>query len=108
MLKRGHFVPIVSPGSYGKPRPALIIQSDLFNELPSITVLPLTSTLRNVSLFRIRVEPSRENGLTVVSEIMVDKILTLPNDKIGQPFGKIDPILMEEVSKSLIVFLGIV
>lgn len=30
---------------YGKPRPALVLQSDLFSELPSVVVCPLTTTL---------------------------------------------------------------
>jgi hypothetical protein len=40
---RGEIVTIGLPGAYGKPRPALVIQSDLFNALGSVTVLPVTS-----------------------------------------------------------------
>jgi mRNA interferase MazF len=44
-LKRGDVVVVALPGDYGKPRPALIIQSDLFNEThASVTVIPVTST----------------------------------------------------------------
>ena len=42
---RGDFVTIAIQGDYGKPRPALVIQSDQFEELGSITVLPVTSTI---------------------------------------------------------------
>ena len=79
-MKRGDLVPIVQPGAYGKPQPALVMQSDLFNVHPSVTILPLTSNLRNAPLFRIRVEPSNENNLHVTSEIMVDKITTVPSE----------------------------
>jgi mRNA interferase MazF len=62
-VKRGDLVTIALPGSYGKPRPALIIQSDLFDEHPSMTILPVTSELRDTPLFRITVEPDDGNGL---------------------------------------------
>ena len=54
-MKRGALVTIALSGGYGKPRPALIIQSDFFDAHPSITVLPVTSELREAPLFRIRV-----------------------------------------------------
>src|ERR1700676_1928574 len=44
-VRRGDVVTIVLPGAYGKPRPALVIQSDLFDALGSLTVLPITSEL---------------------------------------------------------------
>lgn len=59
---RGDLVTIVTQGDFGKPRPALVIQSDLFNELSSITVLPVTSTLVDAPLLRVTVEPTPENG----------------------------------------------
>ncbi len=37
-MKRGDLVTIALPGDYGKPRPALVVQSDLFSEHPSVTV----------------------------------------------------------------------
>ena len=80
-MRRGALVPIVQPEAYGKPRPALVIQSDLFNVHPSVTILPLTSELRDTPLFRLRVEPSAKNGLHVTSEVMVDKII----DKFQPP-----------------------
>lgn len=55
-MRRGDLVTIALQGDYGKPRPALIVQSDLFNEHPSVTILPVTSELRETPLFRIRVE----------------------------------------------------
>lgn len=106
---RGSLVTISAPGAYGKPRPALIIQSDNFEYHPSIVVLPLTSDVReDVSTFRVIVEPTEKNGLTKVSQVMVDKPLTLPIDKIGDVFGVIDTSTMKEIDRTLAVFLGIV
>jgi mRNA interferase MazF len=59
-LKRGDIVVVALPGDYGRPRPALIVQADLFNEThASVTVVPVTSTLVDAPLFRLTVEPSR-------------------------------------------------
>jgi mRNA interferase MazF len=53
-MTRGDLISVIVPGAYGKPRPAVIIQSDLFEEHPSVVILPVTSTLRETPLFRIR------------------------------------------------------
>ena len=105
-MKRGDIVPVVLAGHYGKPRPALIIQSDFFDSHPSVTVLPITSELRKTPLFRITVEPSKENGLKVISQIMIDKTHTVPKEKLGKPFGKISDEMMLSVNRALAVFLG--
>lgn len=105
-VKRGDLVTVTLQGAYGKPRPALVIQSNLFAEHPSITFLPLTSELVDAPLIRIPVEPSTKNGLQRPSQIMVDKTSTLPRTKISEPFGHIDKDTMLAVTRALIVFLG--
>jgi mRNA interferase MazF len=105
-MKRGDVVTVSLPGNYGKPRPALIIQSDLFDAHPSITILPITSELRDTPLFRITVEPNQENGLHSHSQIMIDKAHTVPCDKLSEPFGKLSDEIMVEVNRALSVFLG--
>lgn len=62
MTQRGDLVTVALPGAYGKPRPALVTQSDLLAELESVLVCPITSDLRDV-MFRVTVEPSLTNGL---------------------------------------------
>jgi mRNA interferase MazF len=107
-LKRGDLVVVALPGEYGKPRPALVLQSDLFLAThPSVTVLPITSEIRDAPLFRLTVEPSRSNGLRKVSQIMVDKPMTFRRDKIGSPIGHLDEDLQVRVNRALIVWLGI-
>jgi mRNA interferase MazF len=106
-LKRGDIVTIAAPGDYGKPRPALVIQADVFNDIhSSITVAPLTSTIINAPLFRITLDPSRQNGLSRVSQIMVDKVLTLPREKIGKRVGQLGDTLVIRVARALSVWLG--
>ena len=107
-MKRGDLVTIALQGDYGKPRPALIVQSDLFDEHPSVTILPVTSELKETPLFRIRVLPGAINGLQKPSDIMVDKAQSVPRERIGEPFGHLPAEQMLEVSRSLAVFLGVI
>ena len=105
--RRGDLVTIFLQGDYGKPRPALVIQSDFFNLHPSVTVLPVTSELRETPLFRIAVEPDGRNGLQRSSQIMVDKAQTLTAGKIDSAFGHLDDRTMVAVNQALAVFLGL-
>lgn len=104
---RGDFVTIAMQGDFGKPRPALVIQADQFDEQATVTVLPVSSTWVNAPLFRITVQPSVGNGLQKPSQVMVDKAMTVKRDKLGQAFGRIDADAMVEVERCLAVFLGI-
>ena len=106
-MKRGDLVTIALQGDYGKPRPALVIQSDFFDVHPSVTVLPITSDLRETPLFRITVDPSKKNGLLKLSQVMVDKSVTVSREKIGPSFGRLEATLMLEIDRCLAVFLGI-
>jgi mRNA-degrading endonuclease toxin of MazEF toxin-antitoxin module len=44
-VKRGEFVTVALQGDFGKPRPALIIQADRFDQTATMTILPVTSDL---------------------------------------------------------------
>lgn len=105
-MKRGSLVTIALQGDYGKPRPALVIQSDYFSGHPSVTVLPITSESRPTPLFRIDVEPESSNGLLKRSQIMVDKIQTVSAEKIGKVIGVLDETTMMEVNRALALWLG--
>jgi mRNA interferase MazF len=107
-MRRGDLVTIALQGAYGKPRPALIIQSDLFVEHPSVTILPVTSDLRDTPLFRIRINQEEGNQLTKFSEVMVDKVQTVPREKIGETFGRLSEADMLAVSRAFAVFMGVV
>ena len=106
-MRRGDFVTIAMQGDFGKPRPALVIQSDSFNEHTSVTVLPVTSTLVAAPLLRVTVPPTPESGLQKPSQVMVDKAMTVKRDQVGPAFGRIDADLLVEVERCLAVFLGI-
>lgn len=107
-MKRGDLVVVALPGDYGKPRPALVVQSDLFNDThASVTVVPVTSTIVDTPLFRVTVEPSRRNGLRLVSQLMVDKVTTVRRQRLGEPIGRLEDDVMLRVSRALAVWFGI-
>ena len=71
-MKRGDLVTVAVSGDYGKPRPALIVQADVYAEHPSVTVLPLASELIDALLLRVSVEPGESTGLRLRSQMMVE------------------------------------
>ena len=105
-MRRGDLVTVALQGDLGKPRPALVIQSDLFDAHPSVTILPVTGELRNAPLFRIAVNPTEQNGLTKPSQVMVDKPQSVARNKVGLVFGRLDDETMLAVNRALAVFLG--
>jgi mRNA interferase MazF len=107
-VKRGDLVVVAMHGDYGKPRPALVVQSDLFNDThASITLAPVTSTIVDTPLFRVTVEPSRRNGLRLVSQIMIDKVTTVRRQRLGQTIGRLEEDVMLRVSRALALWFGI-
>lgn len=98
----------VSGGTYAqKPRPALIIQDDLFAASESVTLLPLTSHLTDAPLLRLTIEPSELTGLERESQVMVDKLTTVRRSNLGQRIGRVTSETMVAVEQSLAVFLGL-
>ncbi|MBI2896794.1 MAG: type II toxin-antitoxin system PemK/MazF family toxin [Deltaproteobacteria bacterium] len=106
-MKRGDVVLVAARGSYsGKPRPAVVTQSDLFNDThASVTLCLVTSELEAAPLFRVTVEPTAENGLRRRSQVMVDKLLSAPRASIGGRIGEIDASTMSRVDEALRLWL---
>jgi len=107
-VKRGDVVTVALHGDQGKPRPALVVQADHFDDLGSVTVLPITSTLIDAPLLRVPVEPGERNGLARRSQVMVDKPQTPSRSKLGPIIGRLDDATMVTVNRLLAVFLGLV
>ena len=105
-MRRGDVVTVALQGDFGKPRPAVIVQSDAFNEShATITVVPITSTVIPAPLFRITVDPSPANGLRRISQVMVDKIVTVQRERVGKAVGTLDSDTMARVGRSIALWL---
>lgn len=108
-LKRGDVVTVALSGDYGKPRPALVVQSDLFNEThASITVVPITSEIVDAPEFRLTLDPSPDNGLRRVSQLMIDKLVSVRRERVGTVVGRLDAATLIRVNRAMAVWLGIV
>ncbi|MBC7203965.1 MAG: type II toxin-antitoxin system PemK/MazF family toxin [Pusillimonas sp.] len=104
---RGDLVTIAMQGDFGKPRPAVIVQSNHFIHHPTVSVLLVTSKVVNAPLLRITLEPNETNGLEHPSQVMIDKIMTVRREKIGAAFGRVDNNVLMQIDRTLAVFLGI-
>ena len=107
-MNRGDLVTVAMQGDFGKPRPALVIQSDIFNEThATVTVLLMSHEIVSAPVFRITIDPTPENGLKAVSQIQADKIMTLRRERIGASFGRLDADTMVRVNRAMAVWMGI-
>lgn len=94
---------VAMPGDFGKPLPALVVQSSQFTDTATVTALLLSGTLVNATLLRLDVEPRQENGLRKRSQVMVDKAMTVKRDKPGEPFGRLDDETTVAVNRALVI-----
>ncbi len=106
-MKRSDIVLVASSGEFGKPRPALIIQSDAAFPSGYFTYLPITSDLLRVPNVRIALLPTPQNGLRLPSEIMVDMIQTSSSSKFNQAIGAVDADTLRSVESALNLHLGL-
>jgi mRNA interferase MazF len=105
-VKRGDIVTVAAAGDYGKPRPAVVVQSDWL-ETDSVLVALITSTIMDAPLFRLTLEPNETNALKLPSQIMVDKIIAMSRRKCGAVIGHIDDGAKIALNHMLSVIFGL-
>src|SRR5580704_14693338 len=105
-MTRGDIVVVAAAGDYGKPRPAVVVQTDgLPSDHDSVIVCQMTSVIADAE-FRITVSPTLENGLRAVSQLMADKPVTVRRDRVGQLIGRLGAQDMARLNVALAVALG--
>ena len=107
-MKRGDVVVVALPGDLGKPRPAVIVQTDIRNEhLRTVLLCPISSYSSDPIFFRVPVAPTLENGIRLPSEIMIEKLQAANKSKIGKVIGRLDDQTMERLAQSLTIALNL-
>ena len=108
-MKRGAIVVVAARGAYtGKPRPALVVQADVFNPThASVTVCPITSDTVDAPLFRLTLPPGSRTGLRGVSQVMIDKIVSVPRAAISAEIGECDARELDGLDDTLRRWLGL-
>jgi mRNA interferase MazF len=106
-VKRGD-IAIVAYGELGRPRPVVIVQADqLGDATQTVVACPVTSEITPKLPIRPIVEADQENGLRQRSQIMVDRILALPRDRVRQVIGRIDGQTSDKINSALLIVLGL-
>jgi mRNA interferase MazF len=107
-MRRGDVVIVAAAGDYGKPRPAVIVQTDAFPETSaSVVICQLTSELVEAPDFRITIDPSESNGLRARSQIMADKPVTVRRARIGQSIGRLNEADLGRLNAALAFVMGL-
>ena len=105
-MKRGDVVTVAAGSGFGgKPRPALILQSDDFAGSTVIRAL-ITSSITPEESFRPRIVPNGDNGLRKISDVAVDSLITVRWEKIGGRIGALSEDDMVRAERALLIFLG--
>lgn len=100
-MTRGDIVTVAMTGDVGKPRPALVVQADPFDQTGTITVLLLSGTLVDAPLIRLIVRPTPQNGLLKPSQIQIDKAMSVQRHKVGAVIGRLDDASMPAVTRGI-------
>jgi mRNA interferase MazF len=107
-VKRGDVVTVAASGDYGKPRPAVIVQTDaLPAEHASVVVCQMTSDLAEAPDFRVTIEPTEKNGLRARSQIMADKPVTIRRGRVGRKIGSLDDKDVARLNVALAFVVGL-
>jgi mRNA interferase MazF len=106
-MSRGDVVIVAAPGDYGKPRPAVIVQSNAIPENhASVVICQMTSELAEAD-FRITIEAGSETGLRVRSQVMADKPATIRRERIGRRIGQLAAADMARLNAALAFVMGL-
>ena len=102
-MNRGDIVIVATRGAYtGKPRPALVVQDDDFNPThASVTLCPITSDCVDAPLFRVSIPAGPRTGLKLPSQVMIDKIVSVPREAVGRSIGRCESREMDGIAAGL-------
>ena len=108
-MRRGDLVIVAAQGDYGKPRPAVVVQGDVLNQADSDSVILalMTGTLRDAPLLRLTIDPTSANGLQKPSQVMVDKLVTVRREKVGNTIGRLSDQDLLELNRLLALIVGL-
>src|SRR3977135_3648490 len=107
-MRRGDVVTVAATGDYGKPRPAVIVQTDaLPAEHASVVVCQMTSEYSDAPDFRVTIDPTEKNGLRVRSQVMADKPVTIRRERVGRKIGNLDDADIVRVNIAFAFVMGL-
>lgn len=106
-MKRGEiWTQSGGPGYAGKPRPALIVQSDLLDATDSVVTCSFTTHDNKAIPSRVAFRATPANGMLEDSDLMADKIMAVSRTKLGRRLGALTDDDMAQVQQALMLVLG--
>ena len=100
--KKGHEV--------GKTRPVVVIHSQLIEGLLSTSIVcPITTQIAAATLLRVHIpfQDASKTALTEPSDIIVDQIRSIDNQRLINKLGELPPAQIEQLQKSLQTILAV-
>ncbi len=99
-------------GEASKTRPAVLVSNDAANQMAArlgrgvLTVVPITSNLKNVYPFQVEIASDR-SGLPVDSKAQAEQVRSVAVDRIGDRIGSLPVDLMLKVDTALRLHLSL-
>lgn len=107
-MKRGDVITVAASGDYGKPRPAVIVQTDaLPKQHASVVVCQMTTQINDAPDFRVTIDPGAQNGLRARSQVMADKPVTIRRERVGSRIGRLDEKDLARLNAALAFVMGL-
>ena len=106
-MRHGEIWTVAGGGDFaGKPRPAVIVQADPFESLPSATVCMFTTNPIE-AVVRVAIEPTSTNGLELTSYLMESNTSSVWKSRLVVQIGRLSDDDLQRLNQSLLVFLGV-
>ena len=101
-MKRGEVwrvrMPAVRGHTQAGERPAIIVQDESFSALPTVLIVPFTSTMRATRFpGTLLVQPDQQNGLSVPSVALVFQLSALDRQNCLARLGELDPAALDQI-----------
>lgn len=107
-MKRGDVVTVAAAGGYGKPCPAVIAQTnELSTARASVVICQMTSECNDAPNFRVKIDPTENNGSRIRSQVMADKPVTVRRERIGRQVGHLDDKDISRLNIALAFVMGL-
>ena len=99
---------IALQGDLGKPRPAVIVETDRMHPSTHVLVCPGTSMVRpDVEPRRVLVLPDEANRLRSPTHFQIDRVIGIRRESCGAVIGQLSPDVMTEIDERLMAILGL-
>lgn len=105
-MTRGDLITVALRGDLGKPRPAIILQSNTYDTTATVLICPLTTFESDSAFYRVPIDAHRGTGLERRSQAMLDKITAHDRTKCGPVIGRLSDAEMAELTARLVALIG--